>query len=68
MNDNMITTEDMLACARREVRQRQRVYPRLVEMGNMAQSEADRETRTMQAIAEKLHRELEADNLFGGVL
>lgn len=65
---NAITTEDMLACAKREVRQRQHVYPRLVELGTMTQAQADRETRTMQAIANKLRRELEVDNLFGGVL
>lgn len=64
----MITTEDMLACVRREVRQRQRVYPRLVELGKMTQSQADPETRTMQAIAEKVRRELQADDLFEGAL
>jgi hypothetical protein len=61
-----ITTEDMLACVKRELGQRRRVYPRLVGCGKMTQAGANREISTMQAIADKLQQELEGNDLFGG--
>lgn len=41
-------------CAEREVVQRRRVYPRLVEGGRMTQRKADDELATMAAIVETL--------------
>lgn len=45
------TAADKLRCTERELRQRRRVYPRLVEIGRMRQAEVDRETACMEAIA-----------------
>lgn len=45
-----VTTEQKLACAKRELAMRKRVYPGQVERGKMKQSDADRETLTMTAI------------------
>ena len=41
-------------CARREVRQRERVYPRLVQDGRMSQAKADEEIEAMRAIVRAL--------------
>lgn len=41
---------DLLACARRELAMRRKVYPRQVALGRMKQSDADRETAHMAAI------------------
>ncbi len=41
---------DMIACIRRELAMRQRVYPRQVEANRMKQAEADQELRRMQAV------------------
>lgn len=40
-------------CAEREVSQRKRVYPRLVENGKMSQQGADRQIDMMREIAEE---------------
>lgn len=53
MADSTITGEDFTAadladCAEREVRQRQRAYPRWIEAGRMTQHLADRQTALMQ--------------------
>ena len=48
------TLGELIACAEREVRQRRRVYPRLIERGTMAREEAERELRLMKAILTKL--------------
>ena len=45
-----ISLERQLACAKREVAQRQRVYQRLVETQRMTRSEANEEIAVMQAI------------------
>jgi hypothetical protein len=45
------SAEDKCRAAAREVVQRQRVYPRLVEAGKMTQVEATRQTAIMSAIA-----------------
>ncbi|MEG9524285.1 MAG: hypothetical protein MIL41_00630 [Hyphomicrobiales bacterium] len=64
------TAADLADCAEREVRQRQRAYPRWVENGRMTQQLADRQTALMQAIARKLRAEADAESakgdLFGG--
>lgn len=46
----IITNADKLACVQRELKLRERVYPRRVSDNKMAQQLADRETRTMRAI------------------
>ncbi|MER8387250.1 hypothetical protein [Mesorhizobium sp. M0968] len=45
------TARDKAECADREVKQRRRVYPRLVSEGRMTQQLADRQTALMEAIA-----------------
>lgn len=56
------TDKDKHDAAVREVKQRKRVYPRLVGDGRMSQAEADRQIAIMQAIADDY-----ADvDLFGG--
>ncbi len=44
------SAEDKRRAAAREVAQRQRVYPRLVETGKMKQADAERQTAIMSAI------------------
>lgn len=43
--------DELRACAEREVAQRRRVYPRLVENKRMTKALADSETAKMEAIA-----------------
>ncbi|MBY0296416.1 MAG: hypothetical protein K2X71_10305 [Methylobacterium sp.] len=63
------TAADKLRCAERELRQRRRVYPRLVESGRMTPAEADRETACMEAIAADYRTQVLAEkpDLFGGL-
>ena len=67
--DDGFTAADLADCAEREVRQRQRFYPRLIASGRMAQATAERQTALMQAIARKLRAETDAEgakeDLFG---
>jgi hypothetical protein len=47
-----------IACVRREVSMRKRVYPRWVQNSKMTQEEADRQIATMEAVQatlEQLH-------------
>lgn len=44
------TIEQQIACVEREVKMRQRVYPRWVAAGNMSQGKADAELAAMQAV------------------
>lgn len=39
-----------IACVRREISMRRRVYPRWVSTGKMTQDEADRQISTMEAV------------------
>ncbi len=55
------TNAEKAKCARREVGQSRRVYPRLVEGGKMTQASADRETRLMELIAEEFELRAEQD-------
>ena len=48
------TINDLVACARRELGQRRRVYARLVAAGKMSQETADREIALMAAILDNL--------------
>lgn len=45
-----IPLEDQIACVEREIRMRERVYPRRVADGKMQQHTADRELLAMQAV------------------
>lgn len=51
------TIQQMIEAADREVKQRERVYKRLVESGKMTQKFADEQTQVMRDIADFL-REL----------
>lgn len=62
-----ITIDDMLACVRREIGMRKRVYPRWVEQSKMTAASADREIEVMEAVHTHLLAEKERQNpsLFG---
>jgi hypothetical protein len=45
---------EQLACVERELKWRQRVYPRRVADGRMTQAKAIEEVRTMEAVADTL--------------
>lgn len=49
-----ITLEQMIACVRREIAMRKRVYPRWVADGRMARDAAEREIAAMQAVHDTL--------------
>ena len=49
-----VTLEQQIACVKREIGMRQRVYPRWVESGKMKQDAADREIAAMKAVHETL--------------
>lgn len=46
----MIDDADKLKCAKRELKTRQRVYPKWVAAGRMDQDKADHEIKVMEAI------------------
>lgn len=46
----MIPLADQVACVKREIGQRRRVYARLVETGRMKQAKADTEIAAMEAV------------------
>jgi hypothetical protein len=45
-----VSIEDQVACAERELKMRERVYPRWVGEGRMSQDKADKEIAAMRAI------------------
>ncbi|GIK83052.1 MAG: hypothetical protein BroJett024_41570 [Alphaproteobacteria bacterium] len=45
-----VALADQIACVRRELAMRQRVYPRWVSAGKMTQADSDREITTMIAV------------------
>jgi hypothetical protein len=49
-----VSTDDMLAAARRELNMRKRVYPRWVEAGRITQVKADHEIACMESIVQVL--------------
>ena len=49
-----MTVEEQIDAARRELRMRRRVYPRLVTDGRMTQKKADHEIAAMEAIVATL--------------
>ena len=62
------TLDDLARCAAREVRQRRRVYPRLVGRGTMTTAEADREIAMMAEIERRLRDAGAADPAGSGRL
>lgn len=66
------TRAEKLACVQREIKQRERVYPRLVEKADMSAAFAREQIACMKEIAADLERLLLADpppaqgGLFGG--
>lgn len=59
----MITNDEKLACIEREIRYRERVYPKRVAAGQMTQSFAAEQILLMQAIAEDYRRLIEKERL-----
>lgn len=53
---NRETLKKMIECAKREVEQRKKVYPRLVAIGKMKQEKADYEIKTMALIQLSLQK------------
>ena len=49
-----VSTEGMLAAARRELDMRKRVYPRWVDAGRITQAKADHEIACMEGIVQVL--------------
>jgi hypothetical protein len=64
--------QDLVACVEREIRMRERVYPRWVSAGRMTQARADQEIALMREVAEVLRTHVPAPEpaaqtkLFGG--
>jgi hypothetical protein len=56
------TPAEKLACLKRELGMRRRVYPRWVAQGKMSQAEMDREIRVMEALV----ADYAPSDLFGG--
>lgn len=51
-----VSLADQIACVERELRQRERVYRRLVAEARMTQATADQETAVMRAVLATLLR------------
>lgn len=49
-----VTIAQQLLCVEREIRMRERVYPRWVEKGNLTQEKAAHEIACMRAVEETL--------------
>jgi hypothetical protein len=56
MTDGLITFDDMIACVRRELALRKRVYPKWVAEERMSEAKAEHEIAVMQAIHDHLMR------------
>jgi hypothetical protein len=50
MADFKVSLTEQVAAVEREIKMRQRVYPRWVEGGRMTQQKADAEIRAMEAV------------------
>lgn len=68
MTSSEFTAIELAACAEREVKQRKRVYTRLVQQGKMMRDEAEREIAMMKAIAAHFHAEIERAPQESGML
>lgn len=51
-----IGISEQIECVEREIRQRERVYARLVSTGKMTPNKARRETAAMEAVLETLRK------------
>ena len=49
-----VNLNDLLACCRRELAFRQRVYPKMVAKGTLTEKKAERETELMRTVVEFL--------------
>lgn len=67
MSDRFTSRQKQQAAAR-EVAQRQRVYPRLVEAGKMKQADADRQIAIMSAIEIDYRQRADAEDQAGRLL
>lgn len=54
MSEEAITIADQIACVKREISLRQRVYPRWVQLRKMGEIKAEFEIACMQAVLETL--------------
>lgn len=58
-----MTEADKLACAERELKYRQRVYPRLIDSGRLTPKRAEYEIAAMTAIVEDYRKICEGTRL-----
>lgn len=56
MKEDRFSAEDKLAEVRREIRYRERVYPRLIQAERLSPAQADRQLDIMRAIESDLER------------
>lgn len=56
MSEPFVSIAEQIACVKRELGMRERVYGRWVEVGKMTQAKAERETREMRAVLATLER------------
>ena len=54
MSGARVTLSAQLECVRREIKMRERVYPRLVSSGRMTSAKAREELETMRAVEKTL--------------
>lgn len=45
-----MSIDDQIACVKREIGMREKVYPRWIEQKKMTQAKADKEIETMKAV------------------
>ncbi len=65
MTGHSFTFDQLAAASEREVRLRERVYARQVQLNRMSQAKADGEIVLMKAIATHLREQAQRDGLFG---
>lgn len=59
----IVSFAEQLACVERELKLRKRAYPRWVRDGRMPEASADREIRTMEAVAETVRLVAQSERL-----
>jgi hypothetical protein len=60
---DIITDEDKMLCAERELKMRERVYPRWVQANRMSVGKAAHEIAAMKAIADEYREKVEKARL-----
>jgi len=68
MAERTFTAREKQKAAAREVSQRQRVYPRLVDAGRLKQAEAERQIAVMQSIEADYRKLAETEDAAGRLL